>query len=93
MEQFQRVPLPREAENAIMTLAEQSINHWPIGQWWVVGKPLVNAEDGCVIVEGYVTNFHEDRRACARVCLPDGIYRANAMFFWDRHPSDWSSNK
>ena len=95
MEQFERVPMPQEAEQAIMALAEQSTRYWPIGQWWVISQPAARGQDIFVTVEGYVTDFHEDRRVRARVwILSNGAYRAKMIRFWgNRHPSDWSSNK
>ncbi len=91
MEQFERVPMPRNAENAILTLAEQATRYWPIGQWWVVTQPEMKNEAVCVVVEEYVTDFHEDRRVRATIYLqPDGNYTARALrFHGDRHLSRW----
>lgn len=94
MGQFERLPLPHEAEQAIMTIVEQSTRYWPIGQWWVVSQPTARGKDIFMTVEGYVTDFREDRRARARVRLSNGRYKAFAIRFWgDRHPSDWSLNR
>ena len=93
MESYKGLPLPLAAEPEVMALAEQSSRYWPIGQWVVVNDPTVRGKDIFFTVEGYVTDFREDRRVRARVCLSDGRYRAFAMRFWgDRHPSDWSPN-
>ncbi len=85
MEQFEHVLLPQEAE--------QSTRYWLIGQWWMVSQPTARDRDRFVAVEGYVTDFYEDRRVRAHVwLLSNGAYRARMMRFWgDRHP-DWSSN-